>query len=377
MIYFIVTFINGFIKLYILQTYQMLQDVFKAFGLTENIKAATPFGSGLINHTWKITDKGNTYILQRINHQIFKDPEAIAYNINAVAVFLQQHFPDYLFVKPIQSIYKRDIFFDPEHGYFRLSPFVKNSQTIDVVNDPTMAFEAANQFGKFTRLLSNFDATALKITLPDFHNLTLRYQQFEQALANGSTTRIQQSEKLIQAIVNNKEIVDSFENIKANPDFKLRVTHHDTKISNVLFDENNKGLCVIDLDTVMPGYFISDAGDMMRTYLSPVSEEEKDFSKIAIREDYFSAIVKGYLGQLSNQLSAAEKSHFVYAGKFMIYMQAIRFLTDYINNDIYYGAKYEGHNFVRAGNQIVLLQKLMEKEQQLQKMIENFSAASV
>jgi Ser/Thr protein kinase RdoA (MazF antagonist) len=240
-----------------------------------------------------------------------------------------------------------------------------------------MAFEAANQFGKFTRLLSNFDATALKITLPDFHNLTLRYQQFEQALANGSTTRIQQSEKLIQAIVNNKEIVDSFENIKANPDFKLRVTHHDTKISNVLFDENNKGLCVIDLDTVMPGYFISDAGDMMRTYLSPVSEEEKDFSKIAIREDYFSAIVKGYLGQLSNQLSAAEKSHFVYAGKFMIYMQAIRFLTDYINNDIYYGAKYEGHNFVRAGNQIVLLQKLMEKEQQLQKMIENFSAASV
>ena len=139
------------------------------------------------------------------------------------------------------------------------------------------------------------------------------------------------------------------------------MTHHDTKISNVLFGKQGNGLCVIDLDTVMPGYFISDFGDMMRTYLSPVSEEEKDFSLIGIREEYFEAIVSGYLGEMKTELSADEIAHAVYAGKFMIYMQAIRFLTDHLNRDVYYGAKYEGHNLVRTHNQITLLQRLTEK----------------
>ena len=125
----------------------------------------------------------------------------------------------------------------------------------------------------------------------------------------------------------------------------------------------------------MPGYFISNAGDMFRTCLSPVSEEEKDFSKIEIRDNYFAAIAEGYLGQLKNELSTEEKNHFVYAGKFMIYMQAIRFVTDYINNDIYYGAQYEGHNFVRAGNQLNLLQKLMDKEDKLQQLVTNFNTS--
>jgi hypothetical protein len=115
----------------------------------------------------------------------------------------------------------------------------------------------------------------------------------------------------------------------------------------------------------MPGYFISDVGDMMRTYLSPANEEEKDFSKIEIRDDYFRAICDGYLGEMKNELNPAEKNHFLYSGKFMIYMQALRFLTDHLNNDIYYGAKYEGQNLVRAGNQMALLQRLIEKEEAL------------
>jgi thiamine kinase-like enzyme len=351
----------------------MLQTVFDAFGLTENTNTAVPFGSGLINHTWKIGYNSNAFILQRINHQIFKTPEAIAYNINITGKYLQQHYPDYLFVVPVKSVTDDDIFFDKDNGYFRLMPFIENSHTIDVVQDPQLAFEAANQFGKFTRLLSGFDASQLKITLPDFHNLTLRYNQFEEALITGDKARILESELLIATINANKYIVDVFEKIKLSPQFKIRVAHHDTKISNVLFDDNNKGLCVIDLDTLMPGYFISDVGDMLRTYLSPVSEEEKDFSKIEIRDDYFLAIARGYIGELKDELSAKEISHFVYAGKFMIYMQAIRFLTDYINNDVYYGAKYEGHNFVRAGNQVTLLQKLMEKEDKLQQMIADFT----
>ena len=149
---------------------------------------------------------------------------------------------------------------------------------------------------------------------------------------------------------------------------KKGVTHHDTKISNVLFDKSDKGLCVIDLDTVMPGYFISDVGDMLRTYLSPVNEEEKDLSRIEVRDDYFKAIAEGYLSEMKEELSQKEKEHFVYSGKFMIYMQALRFLTDYFKDDTYYGSKYPGHNLVRATNQATLLKKLTQKEKLLNAM---------
>ena len=150
------------------------------------------------------------------------------------------------------------------------------------------------------------------------------------------------------------DIVEKFNAIKQDPEFKIRVTHHDTKISNVLLDENEKGICVIDLDTVMPGYFFSDLGDMFRTYLAAASEEEQDLSKIVIRGDFYNAIVKGYLSFMGPELTAKEKDHFDYAGGFMIYMQALRFLTDYLNDDKYYGQSYEGHNLLRAQNQIAL-----------------------
>jgi Ser/Thr protein kinase RdoA (MazF antagonist) len=356
----------------------MLEAVFKAFDIKASTSAAIPFGSGLINHTWRIETEEGTFILQRVNEQVFKWPEAIVHNINLTGSYLHHHYPDYLFVMPVKSIYNEEIFFDKETGgYYRLCPFIENSHTIDVVQKPHQAYEAAKQFGKFSRLLSGFDAHQLKITLPNFHNLALRYQQFEEALNNGNLSRIRASQTLIQLVKENKDIVAAFEEIKTNPRFKLRATHHDTKISNVLFDDDEKGMCVIDLDTLMPGYFISDVGDMLRTYLSPFSEEEKDFSKVEIREEYFIAILHAYLGELEDELSDEEKKHFVYAGKFMIYMQALRFLTDHLNDDVYYGSKYEGQNFVRAGNQLMLLQKLMDKEERLCAFVSSFSAERV
>jgi thiamine kinase-like enzyme len=197
----------------------------------------------------------------------------------------------------------------------------------------------------------------------------LRYEQFEDSLKKGNPLRIKEAEPVIQYIIEQRGIVAEFDAIQKNPAFRIRVMHHDTKINNVLLDKNNKGLCVIDLDTVMPGYFISDVGDMMRTYLSPASEEETDLSGIEIREDIFEAIVCGYLKEMKNVLTSEEKRAFVYAGKFMIYMQAIRFLTDHFNNDIYYGAKYQGHNYYRAINQVDLLKKLVAKEDQLQEIL--------
>jgi len=350
----------------------MLSSIVKLYGFLENEYTLKPFGNGLINHTWLLQRGNEKFILQKINDSVFNAPFMIAKNIHELDIFFKEFFPEYFFVNPVATHQNEEMVFFAREGYFRLFKFVNDSVTFDIVDNTSIAFEGARQFGKFTKLLAAFNTDKLQITLPDFHNLDLRYQQFKIALQHGNKERISDCQAAITFIEAQKYIVDVFNAIKINPFFKKRVTHHDTKISNVLFDKNGKGICVIDLDTVMPGYFISDVGDMIRTYLSPVSEEEKDFSKILVREDYFEAIVNGYLSEMKDELSDEEKNYFVYAGKFMIYMQAIRFLTDHINNDIYYGAKYPDHNLMRCNNQLVLLKQLLEKEKLLQLKVETF-----
>jgi len=347
----------------------MFPSVLEAYGLPEDQCSIRPFGTGLINHTWKVNHGSEAFILQRINDAIFQHPHLIAENMDSLAFYLKTHHPEYLFVKPLSTGDGRNLVQDAE-GYFRLVPFISGSHTIDVVAAADQAYQAARQFGKFTRLLAGFPIGRLHLTLPDFHNLSLRYLQFEEALQNGNPARLAATKNLIESMKSFRDIVDTFEDIRHHSGFRLRVTHHDTKISNVLFDDTGKGLCVIDLDTVMPGYFISDLGDMMRTYLSPVSEEEKNMDLIVIRDEYFRGIVQGYLSEMKDELSSAEMEHIVYSGKFMIYMQALRFLTDHLNDDRYYGARYEGHNHFRALNQLTLLQRLTEKEPILDRMVQ-------
>ncbi len=341
------------------------------FGFARENTNIQSFGSGLINHTWLIESSNKKYILQRINQKVFTNPSAIDENIQAIARYLQQNYPGYCFTVPLRSIHNESLV-KTGGDFFRLFNFIESSHSYDTVQHPQLAYEAAKQFGKFTNLLSGFDALLLKITIPDFHNLTLRYRQFEEAISHAAEERIYKAGDLVETLKANRNIVSEYEHIQHNPFFKIRVTHHDTKISNVLFDINNKGICVIDLDTVMPGYFISDVGDMMRTYLSAAGEEETDLSAINIREDYFDAIVHGYLSEMQDELTSEETNAFVYAGKFMIYMQALRFLADFLNNDIYYGAKYELHNYNRAANQIALLNALMEKEDVLHSRVDSF-----
>lgn len=342
-----------------------MQEILSAYGLVMDECRIQAFGSGLINATWKVSHADKSYILQRINHQVFKQPALIAQNISIIGHYLEKHYPEYFFVQPVLTTEKQDMVITPAGEYYRLQPFVANSHSYDVVNDEQLAYEAARQFGRFTRLLSGIDTNEIQVTLPDFHNLTLRYAQFEQAVKQGNAARIAEAGQDINTIRRYKFLTEIFTSIQHSPYFKIRVMHHDTKISNVLFDADNKGICVIDLDTVMPGYFISDFGDMMRTYLSPASEEETDFSKVKVRKEYYTAIVNGYLSEMKDELSVTEQAHLVYAGQFMVYMQAIRFLTDYFNNDVYYGAKYEQHNLLRARNQLSLLESITQQEQTL------------
>jgi Ser/Thr protein kinase RdoA (MazF antagonist) len=345
----------------------MLDKILSLYGINDAL--IQTYGSGLINHTWRVHHSSQNYILQKINQAVFKDPALIAANIEAIGSYLEKNQPEYFFVSPLRTKNGESMVHIPEQGYFRLFPFVRNSHTVNVASSAQEAFEAARQFGLFTKVLSGLPVDNLNITLPGFHDLTLRHFQFEHACRHGNLYRIRRAQEEIDFLRQHSHVVATFQHLTAKNKLKLRITHHDTKISNVLFDREGKGLCVIDLDTVMPGYFISDVGDMMRTYLSPVSEEEKDLSRISIREEYFEAILQGYLQEMAGELNTDEVDHFVYSGMFLIYMQAMRFLTDYLNDDVYYGAAYEEHNYMRAKNQICLFAQLAKQEKALKKMV--------
>lgn len=339
----------------------MKESVLRAYLPDIEHYSLEPIGSGLIHRTWKVEVPGEgAYVLQEVNTGVFSNPVAIAENLDKIGRYLAEREPGYLFAAPLRTADGAVFCRDDSGGYCRMFRFVHGSRTYDTVSSPGQAYEASRQFGLFTRVLRDFDVRELQETLPHFHDLELRYEQFLRAASSGDAVRVRESGELIAFLRSQRRLVDKYVALKRHPDFLLRVTHHDTKISNILFDDRDKGLCVIDLDTVMPGYFISDVGDMIRTYVSPASEEEVDLSAVLVRREFYRAIREGYLGVMGDVLSAAEQEHFFYAGLFMVYMQALRFLADHLNRDVYYGARYEGHNYNRAANQVRLLEGLME-----------------
>jgi len=191
----------------------MLDNILQAYGFINDMEVQ-PFGTGLINHTWTIRNGQNKLILQRINQNVFKAPADIAANIRLIGNFLTKQHPDYLFVTPEKTLQQEDIVYITKEGYFRLFPFVQDSHTIDVVNSTKQAYEAAKQFGRFTKLLCHFPCEQLYITLPDFHNLSLRYQQFEKAIAEGNAERIKEAAATIAFLKNNRSIVATSERIQ-------------------------------------------------------------------------------------------------------------------------------------------------------------------
>lgn len=342
----------------------MLNQILEQFGVTPSNHHIEQYGSGLINRTWKIHGEKD-YILQKINTDVFQRPESIAENLLLLQSFLKKNHPDYLFVAPLPALNGSSLVTMSE-GTFRLFPFISGSKSINEVKEYKQAYEAARQFGKFTKLLKNFDQSQLKYTLHSFHDLNLRYEQFDKAYENADAAKLKESEWAIEQIRNHSDILVTYNHLISSNKLPLRVIHHDAKINNVLFDDDWNGICLIDLDTVMPGYFISDVGDMMRTYLSQANENESDLSKIKIDDQCLDAIINGYLSEMNDELTTFEKKYFIYAGKFMIYMQAIRFLADHLNGDVYYHTVYAGQNLVRAQNQLTLLNQLIQLEEKIE-----------
>jgi len=347
-------------------------EVLEAYGYAKENTKITQIGTGLINRTYLLSPQAEEqkYILQNINTSVFKYPQAIANNLRAIADYLTFNYPEYLFIKPVSTANSEEMAHIHKE-YWRMLPFVPNTVSLDVLADPKQAYEAAKQFGKLSRLLDKFDAKTLQPTIPGFHDLGLRYEQFKEALNQTEGALKELAKAQLEDVLTHQYILDYYTSYSHRNDFPDRVMHHDTKISNVLLDsETNEGICVIDLDTIMPGKFISDLGDMMRTYLCAFSENETDLNKIKIRLPYFEAMIKGYLSEMKSILTETEKELILFSGKYMIYMQALRFLTDFLNGNQYYPTSYTTQNLDRVKNQFKLLYELSVNEKELQDIIE-------
>jgi Ser/Thr protein kinase RdoA (MazF antagonist) len=241
--------------------------------------------------------------------------------------------------------------------YWRAFEYISDSYT-ENLRSPKKILSAAQCYGTFVRNLFGIDITKLTPTIPGFHDLNYRYNQFQLAKQQCKPERMTRSLELISKIEERKYLVDFYNNLTLNPAYQIRPMHHDCKLSNILFDTHTKkAICPIDLDTTMPGYFFSDLGDMVRTMVSE-SGEDSPSEKIIIRKDLYDAILSGYQSGVGDALTQTELDHIHHGGLLMIYMQAVRFLTDYLSNDSYYKISYPEQNFVRAANQLALLEKV-------------------
>lgn len=328
----------------------MMQSILEQYGW-ENA-TAIPLSQGLINQTFDVHTAQGNFILQSINTQVFKDPFAIDHNIKAIGQYYNTNRPDQLFTHLVPNL-RGETLIACEGKQYRAFKKIEGI-ALDVLTTAAEAKEAAQQFGQFTASLTDFAIGELKVTIPQFHDLELRYHQFEQALIHGDSKRIDTAKDAILFLKSHQSYVKKWIHFTTNKEAHLRVTHHDTKISNVLF-KDEKAICVIDLDTTMPGYFISDVGDMCRTYLCPVNEACQDLNQIKVIPERWTAIQNGYSEAMGEFLTNFEKDHFAFSGQSIIYMQALRFLTDYLQLDQYYKVERPSQNLDRTLNQNQLL----------------------
>lgn len=337
-----------------------VQKAAAQFGRGEQI--VEPLGEGLIHRTYKVTfEPGKTSIvLQCINQNTFPQPENIINNYRTIYHYLQ-HQEAIRIPELVLTLHGKLFWRDEEGNFWRALQFVPNSFSPSFPRHAEDAFISARCFGQFTNALSGLESNQLDVIIPGFHDLAWRYRQFEEAVSNAHIKRLLKSTHLIAEIRQRKSLVDFYEHITTNPSFKKRVMHHDCKISNVLFDKTTRDvLCPVDLDTVMPGLFFSDVGDMVRTMSSNVDENSTRWEDIAIKKDFYESIVKGYMEGIGTVFTAEENEHLHKAGLIMIYMQCIRFVADFLNNDIYYKTTYPEQNLNRGLNQFILLERLEE-----------------
>jgi hypothetical protein len=327
--------------------------------------SAVPFGNGHINDTLKVTNsKGEIkYILQRINHHIFTNVDMLQNNIFTVT----SHIREKLVARGEQDVDRKVLTFIPAKdgklyhfdgdSYWRVCLFIPRSKSFEEVT-PQLSYEAGKAFGDFQTMLSDLPADALGETIPNFHNMEFRLKQFRDAVEANAAGRLEEVKDLVAEIEKRAKDMCIQEELYREGKLKKRTNHCDTKVNNIMFDEEGKVLCVIDLDTVMPGFVLSDIGDFIRTGANTGAEDDENLDNVEVNLEIFEAYTRGYMETAKAFLTPQEIKLLPYGGRLLTYMQTVRFLTDYINGDTYYKIHSPKHNLVRTKAQFKLLLSL-------------------
>lgn len=354
-----------------------LNDIVMQFDLTGQVDSIKPLGNGLINDTYKVTTTdGPSYVLQRINHHIFKDVDLLQKNIVSVTSHIRGKLEaagaadvgrKVLTFIPLRNS-DLTYYFDGE-SYWRVSLFIEDAFTYETVN-PKYSYYAGRSFGHFEAMLADVPDT-LGETIPDFHNMELRARQLDEAVAADAVGRMAEAEvqEILKEVLVYREEMCKAERMHREGVLPKRICHCDTKVNNMMFDASGEVLCVIDLDTVMPSFVFSDFGDFLRTAANKVAEDDPRTEMVEFDMEIFKAFAKGYVESASVFLTPVELDYLPYAAALFPYMQAVRFFADYINGDTYYKIKYPEHNLVRTRNQMALFRSVMSYLPQMQEYI--------
>ena len=343
------------------------------FKLKGMVMSAVPYGSGHINDTFLMTlrkDDGSEgrVIMQRMNDAIFTQPEELMANILHVTSYLREVIvknggdPERETLNVIRTKEDKPYFVDSEGNYWRCYVFIENARTYDQVESVEDFYQSAVAFGNFQRLLADFPAESLHETIKGFHDTKARFQVFKKAIADDVCGRAASVQKEIDFYLDHEDLANVFGDLLAKGEIPLRVTHNDTKLNNVMIDdETRKGICVIDLDTVMPGLAMNDFGDSIRFGASTAAEDEKDLDKVWCDMELFEAYTKGFIEGCGGKLTSKEIELLPVGAKVMTYECGMRFLTDYLQGDTYFKVHREGHNLDRTRTHIKLIQDMEAK----------------
>jgi Ser/Thr protein kinase RdoA (MazF antagonist) len=331
-----------------------------------------PLGAGHINDSFFVkTNETNKpdYLLQRINHHIFKDVELLQNNIlhvtNHIRKKLIERKETDIERKTLTIVPTKDeklFYFDGEN-YWRVYLFIRGGKSYDAIT-PALAYAAGKAFGEFQSYLADIPEKICE-TIPNFHNMEFRLEQFGEAVANDSAGRVKDNREIIAAIESRADEMTQVERLGREGKLPKRINHCDTKVNNILFDEDGKVLCVVDLDTVMPGYVVSDFGDFIRTGANTGAEDDANLENVSVNLDIYTSYAKGYLETARSFLSPIEIELLPFGARLLTYMQTVRFFTDYLNGDTYYKIHFPEHNLQRTQAQLKLLTDLEEKKNKL------------
>lgn len=351
-----------------------LNRIVQNFLPNHRIKSIEPFGKGHINSTYKVVLSNSVeYILQKLNTQVFTNPKRIIENhcrIQDSIQFKEIEIP--VLIRTTQGTY---LYVDQDNNTWRMMNFIKDSYSIEVVENEVQAFEAGRGFGWFLNACSNLESSSFHEVIKDFHSIQFRYQQLNKAVQQDKAKRVYVAKELIKFYKEKEgKLIDVEELIKTQK-IPLRVVHNDTKINNLLF-RNKKSIAVIDLDTAGPGSVLFDYGDAIRTITNSAAEDEKDLTRINFNIRTFKCFTKAYLEETRSILTEKEKETLYIAPFYMTVIMGIRFLADYLNGDVYYKTEYNEHNLIRSHVQKALIEKMDSNLEQIKYTITGLMAKS-